>query len=166
MRPAILALTLLLVAQPGAVQAQRLSDPVFARLAAASPTSATGLSAAAIPSVKPTSPAVLALGGVLGGAAGAFAGGIIGAKATDTCEDCALVGLAYGFVAGGSAALPLGVHLANHRRGNYGLSLLASLAIAAAGFGTTLATHDARPMIAVPVLQLVSSIAIERATTR
>jgi hypothetical protein len=165
MRPAILGLTLLLVAPVGAVHAQQLGDPVFAKLSASAPI-ATGLSATAIPSVKHTSPAVLALGGVLGGAAGAFAGGMIGAKATDTCEDCAIVGLAYGFVAGGSAGLPLGVHLANHRRGNYGLSLVASLAIAAAGFGTTLATRDARILIAVPVLQLVSSIAIERATSR
>jgi hypothetical protein len=162
MRRAVLSLTLLLGLPAGAVHAQRLADPVFANLAASpAPAPAPPVT----PAGKQASLGVMALGGVLGGAAGAFAGGIIGAKAADTCEDCALEGLIYGFVGGGSAALPLGVHLANHRRGNYGLSLLASLAIGAVGFGTTLATHgDGRLMIAVPVLQLVSSIAIERTT--
>jgi hypothetical protein len=165
MHRAILSLVLLLGVPASSMCAQRLANPVFSNLAAAAPGSAPA--APGIPAGKQTSPGVMALGGILGGAAGALAGGIIGAKAADTCEDCALEGLLYGFVAGGSTALPLGVHLANHRRGNYGLSLLASLAIGAVGFGTTLATHgDGRILIAVPVLQLVSSIAVERATSR
>lgn len=164
MRGAVLILTLVLVLAAGTAHAQRQVAPMF-RTLTDSPSAASVRTAAAVPG-ETRHVAVLALGGVLGGAAGAFAGGIIGAKAADTCEDCALEGLVYGLVAGGSAALPLGIHLANRRRGNYGLSLLASLAIGAAGFGATLASHEGGVMIAVPVLQLVSSIAIERSTTR
>jgi hypothetical protein len=114
----------------------------------------------------PNDPLRMALGGVLAGAGGALAGGAIGARLTDTCEDCALEGLAYGLVAGWSTAAPLGVHLANGRKGNYGEALFASLAVGAAGFGATLATGEGAIMIAVPVMQLVSSIAIEGATSR
>jgi hypothetical protein len=163
MRGAMLTLSLLLALPAGAVHAQRLAAPMFPSEPGEP---AAPRTAAAVPLGKPQSPAVLALGGILGGAAGAFAGGIVGAKAADNCEDCALEGLAYGLVAGGSAALPLGVHVANGRRGNYGLSLLASLAIGGVGFGATLASHENGIMIAVPVLQLISSIVIERRTTR
>jgi hypothetical protein len=118
------------------------------------------------PSRAPDLPRLL-LGGVLGGVAGVFAGGIVGAKLTDgNCEDCGLEGAAYGLVVGGSALLPLGVHLANGRRGNFGRALLASLAIGAAGFGAALGTNRGEIMLAVPVLQLISSVAIERATGR
>jgi hypothetical protein len=163
MRGAMLALSLLLALPAGAAHAQRLAAPMFPSEPGEP---AAPRTAAAVPVGKRQSPAVLVVGGVLGGAAGAFAGGIIGAKAADNCGDCALEGLAYGLVAGGSAALPLGVHVANGRRGNYGLSLLASLAIGGVGFGATLASHENGIMIAVPVLQLISSIVIERRTTR
>jgi hypothetical protein len=58
------------------------------------------------------------------------------------------------------------VHLANGRKGSYGQSLLASLAIGAVGFAATLASDQGAIMIAVPVVQLVASIGIERATSR
>jgi len=93
---------------------------------------------AARPSVtlrRSPSPVLLALGGLGAATVGTFTGAAIGARLTTRypCEDCGLEGLVYGGVAGGSALLPLGVHLANGRRGNYGASLLASLGIGAAG---------------------------------
>lgn len=59
-----------------------------------------------------------------------------------------------------------GVHLANRRRGNYALSLLASAAIGAAGVLAVDAANDGWPLISVPIAQLISSILIERATAR
>jgi hypothetical protein len=101
----------------------------------------------------------------VGGAVGVFAGALAGAKLTaHDCEDCALIGAVYGAMAGGSALLPLGVHLANQGRGNLGLSLLSSLAIGAVGLGVASATNSAVVMLPVPVLQIVSSMLIERKT--
>jgi hypothetical protein len=65
--------------------------------------------------------------------------------------------------------LPLGVHIANGSRGSYGKSALTSLGIAAAGLLALQALHYDPPgapivLVAVPVAQLATSIAIERAT--
>jgi hypothetical protein len=111
---------------------------------------------------------LLALGGLGAATVGTFGGALVGAKATTRypCEDCGLEGLIYGGVAAGSTLLPLGVHLANGRRGNYRAALLASLGIGAAGLGVAIASQEGAVMLAVPVLQLVSSIAIERKTAR
>jgi hypothetical protein len=161
MRRTILALMLGLatVATPG--KAQRLASPL-------SPQSDTPAATRIVsqPYARPArSPVVLALGGVLAGTAGTFGGAWIGNEITkDACEDCFLEGLIYGGVAGGSALLPLGVHIANGHRGNYGASLLASLGIGAVGLAVAVASQEGAVMLSVPVLQLVSSIAIERAT--
>jgi hypothetical protein len=61
------------------------------------------------------------------------------------------------------------VHLANGSRGSYTTSALASLGIAAAGLLALQAVHYDPPgapivLIAVPVAQIATSIAIERAT--
>ena len=108
-------------------------------------------------------------GGVLGGVVGFVAGGLAGAAiggGNSICGDdaCGLKEAAYGAVIGEATLLPLGVHLANHRRGNYVLSLLASAAIGAAGILAVDAANDGWPLIPVPIAQLISSILIERAT--
>jgi hypothetical protein len=109
--------------------------------------------------------AALVLGGVAGAAVGMLVGGVAGVKSYEGhCEDCFLPGLFYGAAAGGSAALPLGVHVANGRRGSYGTSLLASLAIGGAGVGLAAATDEYGVLLAVPVVQLVSAVLIERRT--
>jgi hypothetical protein len=114
-----------------------------------------------------TDPALLVLGGVIGGAAGLLAGGLVGARPTEhRCEDCGFVGGVYGAVAGGSVGLPLGVHVANGRRGRVLPALGASLAIGGAGLGLAALTNDARVMIPVPVLQILTSIMLERSTSR
>ena len=96
-----------------------------------------------------------------------FAGALVGARLTEhDCDDCGLVGAVYGAVAGGSALLPLGVHVANHGRGNLGLSLLSSLAIGGVGLALAVESNSAAVLIPVPVLQIVSSILIERKTEK
>lgn len=77
-----------------------------------------------------------------------------------------MVGAVYGAVAGGSALLPLGVHLANRGRGNLGLGLLSSLAMGGLGLALAHETNSAAVMIPVPVAQIVSSILIERKTEK
>ncbi len=152
---ALLVLTALLGPFAGQLEAQRLSESPFP-------------SSSALPSIRAgrTPTALLAAGGLLGGGLGLLGGAYVGAKITEhDCEDCFIVGLFYGGVAGGSALLPLGVHLANGRRGDYGKSLLASLAIGAAGFGISYATDEWGLMFAVPVAQIISSIVIERGTS-
>ncbi len=108
-------------------------------------------------------------GGLLGGAVGFAAGALIGSAVgggNALCGDdaCGLEEAAWGAAIGESVLLPLGVHLVNHRRGNYGFSLLASAGIAGLGILAVDATNDGWPLIPVPVAQLVSAILIERAT--
>lgn len=151
----------LLSLMAGELQAQRLAGPAFPSIEAPAP---RGVRTGDLPRV---SVPALTAGGVLGGALGLFGGAYMGASFTeDSCEDCSIVGAIYGGVAGGSTLLPLGVHLANGRRGDYGKSLLMSLAIGAVGFGISDATDEWGLMFAVPVAQLISSITIERRTSR
>lgn len=161
--PAVsLALLTAMVLPVGAAQAQRLRPPPTAT-ATAGPAPAD-LRLRSLPRSRDNT-AALVLGGVAGAAAGMLVGGVAGVKSYEGhCEDCFLPGLFYGAVAGGSAALPLGVHLANGRRGSYGTSLLASLAIGGAGIGLAAATNEYGVMLAVPVVQLVSAVLIERRT--
>ncbi len=113
----------------------------------------------------------MALAGVIGGTVGVFGGGLIGSAVgggNAICGDdaCGLEEAVYGAILGESVTLPLGVHLANRGRGNYGLSLLASVGIGALGILAVDASNDGIPLLVVPVAQLVTSIAIERATSR
>lgn len=158
-----LALALLILVLPldGRLHAQRLGAP-FPSAGASTPSDPA---MHAFPRQE-TPPAVMAAGGLLGGAVGVFAGGLAGLRLTEhDCEDCGIVGAVYGAIAGGSALLPLGVHIANRRQGDFGLSLLGSLAIGGAGLALATQTNSAAVMIPVPVLQIVSSILIERRTS-
>ena len=153
-----------LVLPPGALEAQRLATNPFPSLDSR-PSRAHAGPAAALD--RPgTHPALLAVSGVVGGAAGLLAGGYVGSRLTeDDCEDCFFIGGAYGAVAGWTTGIPLGVHLANGGRGRFLPSLAASIAIGTVGVGAAAASDTYEIMIAVPVLQLVSSILIERATS-
>lgn len=113
----------------------------------------------------------MVVGGVLGGTAGLFGGAIIGGRlggGNSICYDdpCGLEEALLGAVIGETVLLPLGVHLANHSRGNYGYSLLGALAVGAAGIGLAGATDSAELLLAIPIGQIISSVLIERATSR
>lgn len=114
---------------------------------------------------------LLAGGGLAGGAVGLFGGGVLGYTLSGggrICGDdsCGLLGGVYGAAMGEVVLLPLGVHLANRARGNYGYSLLASAAVGAIGVGLAGATNSTELLLAVPIGQLISSVLIERATSR
>lgn len=115
---------------------------------------------------------VLSVGGLLGGAVGVVGGFYVGAllASDDDGDDLdVLSGGVAGATIGEGLLLPLGVHLANGSRGSYATSALASLGLAAAGLLALEAVHYDPPgapivLIAVPIAQIATSIAIERAT--
>jgi hypothetical protein len=126
------------------------------------------------PLVQQTAPVGnMMFGGLVGGAIGFFAFGFAGALIADSQADEggdgfeALGGFVIGAVIGESLMLPLGVHVANKRRGDYALELLASAAIAGAGVGLTAAMEDMGIVFlpAIPIAQMAASIAIERGAT-
>ena len=110
----------------------------------------------------------MVVGGLAAGVVGFYVGGYTGAAlggGNRVCGDdpCGLVGAVWGAAAGVSTFIPLGVHLANHRRGSYGAELAASLLVGAVGVGLAFQANDAVPLLFVPVGQLVTSILIEHA---
>ena len=127
-----------------------------------------------VPALSPSaergrSTAWLVGGGVLGGAvglgAGALIGGILGGG-NKICGDdpCGLDEAIFGAIGGEVALLPLGVHLANGRRGKYLPSLAVSAAIAGIGIMLSGNGDHGEVMIAVPIAQLIGAILIERGT--
>ncbi|HEU0076423.1 MAG TPA: hypothetical protein VFQ76_02165 [Longimicrobiaceae bacterium] len=113
------------------------------------------------------------LGGIAGGALGAGVGFLGGLTAARTCEGdeiCLLPAMA-GAVVGETLGVPLGVHLAEGRRGSYPLAALASVGVTAVGLGAMAAVDNTGASaqgiaILVPVAQLWASIAVERRTAR
>jgi hypothetical protein len=104
---------------------------------------------------------------VAGGFAGAGLGLVAGAAAGVYLDSGGpeFRGAVVGSMVGTDLLTPLGVHIGNGRRGNYGLAALVSLAVTTAIF--PLAGNNKSEVIGYGVpLQLVTSILIERATGR
>jgi hypothetical protein len=124
--------------------------------------------------VAPT--ANMIAGGLVGGAVGLVVFGYMGALIADNQADdgedlAALGGFVVGATIGEALMVPLGVHLVNHRRGNYGRAALVSAAIAAGGLALAFATEDQAPLpgiilVAIPIAQIATSVAIERSSSR
>jgi hypothetical protein len=113
----------------------------------------------------------MAFGGLTAGFVGVFVGGYTGSAlggGNRVCGDdpCGLEGAIWGAALGMSAAIPLGVHLVNHRRGNYATELGASLAIGVVGLGLVYGGNSGVPLLFIPLGQLATSIAIERASSK
>jgi hypothetical protein len=120
----------------------------------------------------------LTVGGLGGAAVGMVAFGFVGALiGGNSCTDVGnpdscrgFEGMLIGAAVGHTVGFPAGVHVANRRQGNFGPALLASAAIAAAGGGLVALKPTPQVMVGtavtVQVAQLVTSIAIERATAR
>jgi hypothetical protein len=107
------------------------------------------------------------VGGLAGGTIGFFAGGYAGFAldgGNRVCGDdpCGVEGALWGVVLGESVVLPLGVHIANGRRGNYGTELLTSVGIAVGGVMLAAASDSGIPLLLVPIAQIASGIAIEK----
>jgi hypothetical protein len=160
-RPLAALLTVFAFLSPP-LAAQRAPAPLFAQAALAIP--------------KPVYPAAdfptddfddakAVTAGIFGTLAGFAVGGGLGhqfdRQPCDFCIEFALLGA---FV-GASVGAPYAVHLSNGRRGRLGPAVLASLAIGlVGGLGGAAATHDARVLLAVPILQIASAVAIEHRT--
>jgi hypothetical protein len=121
-----------------------------------------------------STPAMVA-GGLAGAAIGFVVFGYIGALITDDPDSSEDLGAIAGGIIGGSIGesvlLPTGVHLVNHRRGKLVPSILASSAIGGAGLLLAIATEDQAPVPGIilgltPIAQVISSILIEKATSR
>ena len=113
----------------------------------------------------------MVLAGLAGGAVGIGVGALIGAgieQSSSHCqgeEFCGLGGALIGASVGEAVFLPLGVHLAGGRRGNFAVEVAASVGIAAVGYGVALATNVPHPLIAVPIVQLIVAIRGENRKT-
>jgi hypothetical protein len=117
--------------------------------------------------------AKMAAYGLLTGAAGLLVGGLVGAALSGDREDAdswveSLEGAVIGSTIGESLMLPVGVHLANDRRGDLLLSMPASLVIGVSGAAIA-RRYDSKKqslpiLILTPLAQIVASIAIERNT--
>lgn len=112
----------------------------------------------------------LAIGGVKGAFAGAGAGALLGlgvgaigchASARDWCT------LTYGLggaLAGQFVGTPVGVHLANHRRGNVVLTTVGSVTatLALLAVGSTFTRGNGAPFILTMPFEIGAAIPIER----
>ncbi len=166
----LVAALLMLCSSRSAVAQSRPVDWVRWQAPPLAPTHAWS-GAASTDSGSTVNTAFMVVGGVIGGTVGLFGGAIIGGTiggGNSTCGDdqCGLEEALLGAVIGETTLLPLGVHLANHSRGNYGYSLLGALAVGAVGIGLAGAIDSTELLLAVPIGQIVSSVLIERATSR
>ena len=111
---------------------------------------------------------VIIFGGIIGGAIGFFAGGFVGAATCDwnTKEAGCLEPAIYGAIIGNSILMAISVQLTSRRRSSFTvflLTLVAVCGIAAAGLIVAFATGLGGSSIAVPIVQLISCVAIHRA---
>lgn len=107
------------------------------------------------------------------GVGGFLVGGLAGIAIADcpgSDDDgfCALEGAFFGAAALGTIGLATGVHLGNDRRGSYALDLATAGGIWGAAIGLLAAngwpdTATTATFIALPIVQLVATVAVERA---
>lgn len=151
----LLALAGLLALAPAAAHAQRSLPPLPGPRTVAA---------------EPEAPRNAATGWlVLGGAAGAavgIGGGALAGLAISCEGECRALAPVVGGLVGEVVLLPLGVHLANGRKGNYGLELLASAGIAGGAVLLEQVMTDASSYVGwlLPVGQLAAVVYIERRT--
>jgi hypothetical protein len=170
-RITVLPLLALIAAAATPAAAQHPARPPFAGFEASLPTPATRPVTAHPPdparlpdTARRRDTAALAFAGLLGGAAGLVAGGLIGARFQGSpCEDCYFAPFA-GAVLGESLAIPLAIHLADGRRGQAAPGMVASLAIVAGGLVAAGQLDRAELLLAIPVLQIAAAVASERHT--
>ena len=122
-------------------------------------------------SARPPADAItLGMAGLVGSAAGVFGGGYVGYhidRADGECGDdwCGFGGLFLGAAIGSAVLAPVAVHMANGGRGDLANSMFTSAVITGAGAVLALVTNSAEVLVAVPVAAIISSVALERAST-
>jgi hypothetical protein len=109
---------------------------------------------------------ILSLAGAGGMLAGAVGGGLIGVAIDedDGLDDAE--GAVIGGLMGTTLAIPTAVHLANGSRGNLGRSLLVSTLVGGTMLGVGWALESGEILLAAPFAQLITSVLIERNTSR
>ena len=129
-RCALLAITVTCVAAPPRLLAQRWARPFDT--VAPLPRTGSGIAQAASPAGD--NPWEAAAGGFMGGALGFWLGGLAGLAFFDCVDDaCPVTNFNIGALVGEPLGMTLGAHLANRRRGNFALALLAATATGALG---------------------------------
>lgn len=117
----------------------------------------------------PADPLALGLAGLAGSAAGVLGGGYLGyhiERAGGPCGDwCGLGGLLFGAAVGSAVLTPVAVHMANGARGDLGTTVFTSAVITGVGTVLALGAGSGEMLVAVPVLAIVGSVALERSTT-
>lgn len=110
---------------------------------------------------------------LLGGAIGFFGGGFIGYQietdsgcSGDIDEWCGVGGFLLGTAIGESLLMPIGAHAGNGGQGNLPINLLITTGIGGLGLVLAVSSNESRTLIAIPVLQLLSSIIVEQKTSR
>jgi hypothetical protein len=115
---------------------------------------------------RPHSEGVLFLAGAGGMIAGALGGGFIGVQIDEDSGLDAAEGAIIGGLIGTTLATPAAVHLANGRRGNLGRSVLVSALVGGGIFALGWAAESGELVLAAPLAQLITSVVIERNTSR
>jgi hypothetical protein len=122
--------------------------------------------AAAPHRLGPQNGGVLLLAGAAGMIAGALGGGLIGVAIDDDDGLDAAEGAVVGGVVGTSLVIPATVHIVNGSRGNLGRSLLVSALVGGTMLAVGWAAESGEIVLAAPFAQLITSILIERNTSR
>ena len=157
-------LLLVLLAMPSTAEGQRLAPPVFAPAAPVVPRLA--MAATAVPRIRerpePTTGDVI-LGSLLGGIGTCWLPAYVASRFHATpCEDCGLEEGIYGGAMGFGLGASVGAHLANRRQRSFLTSALLTTAIGAAGALAALESDQAELLLAVPIAQVATAVAIER----
>jgi hypothetical protein len=178
MRGVVIVVGCLSLSLAGPLGAQQIADPAVWRQVIQEQRS-IDVQAAYADRATPS----LATGGAVGAGIGALAGGALGlglGVALTRCDDqdgCVgdYANWAFnGAVVGSSVLIPIGVHLANRRQGSAAPAMLASVGVGAVGLGVFWGVQRSEgpdavmiaSVVATPVIQLLGSMAIERATSR
>ena len=112
---------------------------------------------------------LMVLLGLLAGVIGFLVGGFIGATSCDwnIKEAGCIEDSAYGAIIGASVLMPLGVHLASPLRRRFPPFLVSSLAVGGiAAAGIVASGQSEWILFAIPVVQLIICVAIERRFAR
>ncbi|MGE0352421.1 MAG: hypothetical protein AB7I33_05155 [Gemmatimonadales bacterium] len=159
---------LVFLALLGGLSSSRLAGQVLsqARLGASTPAMSNDRAPSAPRQPGQARSTSMAFGGTVGGVTGFMAGALVASGLSRNCggEFCGLEAAFLGGLIGETLAIPLGVHLANRSRGNFGTALAGSVVSGAAALLLLDATGEGALVLAVPLAQIVTSVLVEGRT--
>jgi hypothetical protein len=146
----------LLLAGPMSLSAQRESDSIATERG----------DTIAMGQTRSTAGETLFLAGIAGLGTGAFGGGLIGTMIDNDSGLDNADGAVIGGLVGTTLLIPTAVHLANHSRGKLGRSMLVSSLIGGAMLALGVAAESGEIVLAIPFVQVFTSMAVERDTSK